>query len=193
MALSNKTCGSICLAVRAKNTGMVVLDFFVLNGPNNLLGRLALEQLWPLQYKALRDIATEVPVIASKVVCNKGSKGDQHQQQQQRQQVLVSSTSEHAPKTPVQWVNPGKEDGDGKFRLAPVTQSSHPMNLENFPEALPKKRELPAFPDGDVTQEEGEAFCRLICETYPEVFDGKKGSFVGQKLRCTSKMVIWSS
>ena len=35
-----------------------------MNGPNNLLGHLALEKMWPEQYKALRDM-TEVPVITS--------------------------------------------------------------------------------------------------------------------------------
>ena len=44
-----------------------------------MLGRWALEKIWPTQYKALRDIATEVPVIASsaKVVGNRGGVGQQ--------------------------------------------------------------------------------------------------------------------
>ena len=44
---------------------------------------------------------------------------------------------------------------------------------------LPEKRKLPEFPKGDISQAEGEAFCKLICDTYPEVFDGKKGHFRG--------------
>ena len=35
------------------------LQFFVVDGPNNLLGRYALEQLWPTQYNALCDVATQ--------------------------------------------------------------------------------------------------------------------------------------
>ena len=38
---------------------------------------------------------------------------------------------------------------------------------------------LSPFPEGPVTQEQGEAYCRLICETYPEVFNGEKGHFRG--------------
>ena len=41
--------------------------------------------------------------------------------------------------------------------------------------ALPEKRILPPFPEGNVTQEEGERLCKMICDAYPEVFDGKKG------------------
>ena len=45
--------------------------------------------------------------------------------------------------------------------------------------ALPEKRTIPPFPTGDVTQAEGERIYKLICDTYPEVFDGKKGQFRG--------------
>ena len=41
------------------------MDFFVLRGADNLLGRLALQKIWPAQYKACRDIASEVPVGVS--------------------------------------------------------------------------------------------------------------------------------
>ncbi|CAL4062757.1 unnamed protein product, partial [Meganyctiphanes norvegica] len=43
---------------------------------------------------------------------------------------------------------------------------------------LPERRKLPPLPEGD-SQQESEAYCRLICETYPEVFDGTKGCFRG--------------
>ena len=49
--------GSITLVVQGYETPAVTITFFVLDGPSNLLGRFALEQLWP-QYKALRDVAT---------------------------------------------------------------------------------------------------------------------------------------
>ena len=56
--VSSKACGSVRLKVRAKNTKEVELDFFVMDGPNNLLGRYALEKLWPSEYNALRRVAT---------------------------------------------------------------------------------------------------------------------------------------
>ena len=49
-SVSNKQCGSVRVAVKAHNSKIVILDFFVLQGPNNLLGRLALEKMWPAQY-----------------------------------------------------------------------------------------------------------------------------------------------
>ena len=64
-SISSKQCVTISMEVQARNSKVTKLDFFVMNGPNNLLGHLALEKMWPTQYKALRDIATEVPVIAS--------------------------------------------------------------------------------------------------------------------------------
>ena len=55
---SSKACGSVRLKVRARNSKEVTLDFFVMDGPNNLLGRYALEKLWPNEYNALRQVAT---------------------------------------------------------------------------------------------------------------------------------------
>ncbi|MCP4238590.1 MAG: RNA-directed DNA polymerase, partial [Aestuariibacter sp.] len=43
----------------------------------------------------------------------------------------------------------------------------------------PERRTLPQLPDGEITQEIGEAFCKKICAVYPEVFDGGKGKFLG--------------
>ena len=54
--ISKKSCGVIKLSVKARNTPTVELSFFVVSGPNNLLGRFAIETLWPKQYKALRNI-----------------------------------------------------------------------------------------------------------------------------------------
>ena len=58
--ISKKMVGSVSIKVQASNSMVTRLDFFVMNSPNNLLGRLALEKLWPQQYNALKQIA-EVP------------------------------------------------------------------------------------------------------------------------------------
>ena len=42
-SVSSKQCGSIRVDIQARNSKIVKLDFFVLGGPNNLLGRCALE------------------------------------------------------------------------------------------------------------------------------------------------------
>ena len=60
-SVSSKQCGTVNIEVQRRNTKVTRLDFFVMNGPNNLLGRLVMEKMWPEQYKALRDV-TEIPV-----------------------------------------------------------------------------------------------------------------------------------
>ncbi|CAL4079357.1 unnamed protein product, partial [Meganyctiphanes norvegica] len=58
--LSDKSCGSVQLKVQKYDGSPEVckVTFFVLEGPNCLLGRYALQQLWPEQYVALRDVAS---------------------------------------------------------------------------------------------------------------------------------------
>ena len=41
----------------------------------------------------------------------------------------------------------------------------------------PERKRLPPLPKGEITQEVGEAYCKQICQLYPEVFDGQKGIF----------------
>merc|ERR1711905_81043 len=48
-------------SVVAANGLKLRLQFFILNGPNNLLGRFALSKIWPGEYSALKEVA-EVPV-----------------------------------------------------------------------------------------------------------------------------------
>ena len=62
---SSKECTSASISVRRNLQGgrlskPVELSFFVIDGPNNLLGRFALEKLWPEQYKALREITASM-------------------------------------------------------------------------------------------------------------------------------------
>ena len=66
---SQKQTRSMEAVVEAANGKQVKLQFFVMSGPNNLLGRLALKTLWPEQYAALKDVAevsirkAAVPVV----------------------------------------------------------------------------------------------------------------------------------
>ena len=48
--ISKRVIGSVSIKVQASNSEVTRLDFFVMDSPNNLLGRLALEKLWPQQY-----------------------------------------------------------------------------------------------------------------------------------------------
>ena len=174
--ISGKACGSVTLTVQARNTPTVELNFFVLAGPNNLLGRLALEKLWPVQYRALRDVASlGSPVTAASVdlVKKKSVKvGVVESQQKCTKQELGARLSD------------SEQSGVTLPPTHPITPPPDTPALPVEPSGkerseLPEKRELPPFPTGDMSQAEGEAFARIICGTYPEVFDKKKGRFKG--------------
>ncbi len=61
---SNKSSGVVQIKVNKADCEPVLLSFFVISGPNCLLGRHALEQLWPAEYRALRA-ATQVSNVSS--------------------------------------------------------------------------------------------------------------------------------
>ena len=64
-SVSHKSRGYVTLKVSLGNDRKRVVDllFFVVKGPNNLLGRVALEKLWPKLYSSLSNAAclTRVP------------------------------------------------------------------------------------------------------------------------------------
>ena len=62
------------------------------------------------------------------------------------------------------------------MQVAANAVAAYPTASSAVP-ALPEMRKLPPMPEGDVSQEDGEAYCRIICNMYPEVFDGQKGTF----------------
>ena len=46
---------------------------------------------------------------------------------------------------------------------------------------MPEWRTLPPLPEGEITKAVAKARCKLICDTYPEVFDGEKREFIGDE------------
>ena len=54
-------------------------------------------------------------------------------------------------------------------------------------ETWPARRALPPLPEGEITQEVGEAHCKKLCAVYSEVFDGGKGCFKGAEALMTLK------
>ena len=55
----------------------------------------------------------------------------------------------------------------------------------------PPRRQLPPPPSGNITQEQGRAYCDQICKLYPEVFDGQKGQFRGAQAQLFVKDRHW--
>ena len=58
-----------------------------------------------------------------------------------------------------------------------VTQTASAMAGDDV--IWPPRRPMPPMPEGEITQQVGEEFCRRICGVYPEVFNGGKGHFLG--------------
>ena len=119
------------------------MDFFVINGPNNLLGRLALEKMWPTQYKALRYIATEVPVMASSAKIVKRSSGSSSSK--------VEDSSQHVQpqrtlQTPLDKPHVQTDPGKVTPAIVPTTEP-----------ALPERRMLPPLLECEITKAMGEA------------------------------------
>ena len=56
--ISKKSSGVVQIAFDRADAKLVQLNFFVVSGPNCLLERHALEQLWPEQFRALPNITS---------------------------------------------------------------------------------------------------------------------------------------
>ena len=148
---SQKQTRSMEAVIQATNGKQVKLQFFVMSGPNNLLGRLALKTIWPEQYGALKEVAevpirkiAAVPVVKMRVKSQLGSVVDP---------VAARANTDLGQQFSGVFAEAGSD----------VTAGA----------VLPERRKLPPPPTGAVTQEQGEAYCRVICQQYPEVFDGK--------------------
>ena len=75
-------------SVVAANGLRLKLQFFVMSGPNNLLGRLALSKIWPEEYSALKEVAE---VLVKKVVAaGAKSQKSQHRSSSKSQQWSVA-------------------------------------------------------------------------------------------------------
>ena len=80
----------------------------MLAGPNNLLGRYALEQLWPAEYKALRNVAVNSGSAVSirLISSEKSSGGKSLQQCQSGQQRQVARQESSVLCVNKQWSKP---------------------------------------------------------------------------------------
>ena len=141
---------------------VVDLLFFVVKGPNNLLGRVALEKLWPKLYSSLSNAACLTRVPSND----------------------MSSSMRTVDPCAARGVSArGSAAGDKVAQARPATAAAADTAIQR-PEPQTeytnlKKCSIPPPPTGEITQEIGEKYLRLICDTYPEVFDGEPGYFRG--------------
>ena len=166
---SDKLRGCAHIAVKlAKKDGSkpalsAVVPVFVVDGPNCLLGRPAIQYIMPVLYKDLSDIAKDSIEALHQSSVAGGRAATSHDTCVAATTSVSAAAVAHA------------EDHD-------VSAGATADAFDNLP-----RRVLPPPPNGDVTQEEGERYCKLICDTYPEVFDGGRGCFKGAEARMHAK------
>ena len=163
-------------SVVAANGKRLKLHFFVMNGPNNLLGRLALSTIWPKEYGALKDVA-EVPVKKMVVPAPKSqfrSAPIPKSQSKSAAPVVVSPPRVCPSQTQPRDVTDLSQDNTSC--PAPLTADDDVTAVD---QSIPPRRQAPPVPAGVITEEMGKKYCRELINLYPEIFDGKKGHFRG--------------
>ena len=53
---SNRILGSVSIRCKARNSDSKMLDFYVMDAPVNLLGRYAIEKLWPKMFTGIKEV-----------------------------------------------------------------------------------------------------------------------------------------
>ena len=175
--------------VTASNNKSVLLHFYVLDGPHNLLGRFGLKTIWPKEYHALQKVA-EVPLkpeisevqVGPSLRCSAGDGRPVSEQPDRRSTGdgwpvserpdtgnLRGSTGEGRP---VSERPDRRSAGEGR----PVPEQS---DGDSTAVRIPPRRKAPPIPEGVITQKMGKEYCKKLCKLYGEVFDGKKGQFKG--------------
>ena len=159
----------------------VKLSFFIVDGPNCLLGRYALEQLWPEQYNALRMAAsTETPrhgqidSSGTLVTQKPGTRvwptskcWNSREANVKLKLVKKEVIPDSHQKKEVVASSHQQQRGDGFSGQPAASRETIPevppcTRSEHVTAQLPEKRKLPDYSEDDILQQEGEAFCRLI-------------------------------
>ena len=155
-------CAHISVKLAKKDsepTVSAVVPMFVVNGPNCLLGRPAIQCIMPKLYKSLSNVARDSIEALHRSPVAGGRAATAHDT------CVATTTTARAADV---------------ARVMDHDVIAHAMSAT--PED-PPRRMLPPPPTGDVTQEEGERYCKLICDTYPEVFNEGRGCFKGTEAR----------
>ena len=153
MAVKGRTYISIARADMPEKTG--IFEIIIVDGPHALLGRPTLQALWPEQYNDLAFIAKKS--VDALCLLNANSASINHFVPEERKATAVDGAA--ATNTYSVSGNDSAKAGDTSTKSARCA------------------RPIPPFPTGDITQEEGEAFCWKLCEVFPELFDGGIGVF----------------
>ena len=150
-----KGCVNLSIKLADAPNRTATLPVFVVEGPNCLLGRPALEKLFPEFYSSLMSITQRSVDALGDYFADQGISAD------------AAATVGH-------------ESSVAAATAAAVGHDTSSATVDTLnDDTPPPRRTLPPPPTGNITQEMGEQHCRTICDTYPEVFDGGSGLFKG--------------
>ena len=160
-AVKGSTVLSITRADKPEMTG--VFTVVIVDGPHALLGRPALQALWPEQYNNFASIAKKsldaMGTSSACSACINYLRADERKCSGGGAATTTTTTTT----TAIADTSACAKDAAAAATKAADT-STH--------------RSLPPFPTGNVTQEEGEAYCKQLCkEEFSELFDGGIGLF----------------
>ena len=148
---SDKCMGSIVVPTKlVSKDDYVSIKYFIIDGPNSLLGRQALRSLFPSQYNQLEK-AVEISVT----------------------EVLVEEDKDESESMPAAAAS--AESGESGL---PKPELQIPLDNS--------KKQL-QFPEGKMTKQQGEHWCKQICDLYPTIFNSEKGEFKGVTANITVK------
>ena len=161
----------LTLARADKPKDSATFPVMVVEGPNIILGRSAIQYFWPNIYDNLskaaastREAANLIPANPPEVldklcgISSVSTGGESLSTCGNPSPMAITPSSSSSTEQPS--VPPISPSGD---------QSSSSSNSSDS--------------DPEVTQEAGEAQCRQICKQFPELFDGKLGLFKGVEAR----------
>ena len=69
-SVSSRSLGTVSVSIKTRDTRPVVVTMFVVKGSQSLLGRNALQYLWPTEYAALCQVAIKSSSVKSTVQLN---------------------------------------------------------------------------------------------------------------------------
>ena len=178
---SNKELGSVSIRCQAGNSDSRKLDFYVMKAQGNLLGRHAIEMLWPEMFRGFRAAVASTPTVKK----------------------VRNVTEVPEVKVPVKKINPvikvkecsntvsvgvcaipekalsGSSDGSSSVHARESSDDTGNTTAlsEKLKPELPEMRTLTPLPEGTLTKDVSETGCEQICDLCPEVFNEEKGEF----------------
>ena len=155
--------------------------FYVVDGPHALIGRPLMRVLFPGLYEQIRQLSKAINCFH----------GDEKYIQVPTTMVvakndLISRNQGIGVATECNRTDGSSTESDGSSsgNIVPaIPTPAIPSTDTPTVVTVPLCANLPDAPTGEVSQEEGNRFCKLIARAHPTLFDGKQGTAKGFKAK----------